>query len=55
MSTPADEAYLKWLESDFRRMSEQDVRNEEADKYAQRNSSSKIVPGFMGLWRRWPI
>jgi len=56
MSTPAEEELFNWLERDFHRIAEQEVRNEEADRYARQNSSTPLVPGFMGgLWRRWPI
>jgi len=54
MSTSADEEFFDWHERDLRRMTEQEIRNEEADRYARQNSSTVPVPGFMGFWRRWP-
>jgi len=55
MHAPAEKAFFNWLETNLRRMTDQEVREEAVQKYLREHPGTPPTPVFMGLWKRWPI
>jgi len=55
MHAPAEKAFFNWLETDLRRIPDQEVREEAVQKYLREHPGIPPTPVFMGLWKRWPI
>jgi len=53
MRTPAEDELLNLYEIDFRRMTDEENRQEEAEKFVREHPGTPLTQDFMGFWKRW--
>ena len=53
MRTPAEDELLNLYEIDFRRMTDEEIRQKEAEQFVREHPGTPLTQDFKGFWKRW--